>query len=137
MARSHPPTLITLATRALTDGCALPKGSRVLVAVSGGGDSTALLHVLAKLAPRFALLLSAHGVDHGLRPEAETELDLAEAHAVRLGIAFSRESVGVEPGGNLQARARAARHASLRRAAEACGATAIATAHHADDRAET
>jgi tRNA(Ile)-lysidine synthase len=45
--------------------------------------------------------------------------------------------VNVPPGGNLQARARAARYAALRRALQETGSTRIATAHHADDRAET
>jgi tRNA(Ile)-lysidine synthase len=137
MARSHPPTLLTLASRTLREECALGRGARLLAAVSGGPDSLAMLDVLARLAPKLGFELVAHGVDHGLRPEAAAELDLAETHAARLGVHFTRTSVRVAPGGNLQARARALRYEALEAAREHLGATLIATAHHADDRAET
>ncbi len=97
----------------------------------------ALLHVLSVLAKKQGFSLSAHGVDHGLRPEAGAELDRAEARCVELGVAFSRTVLQVESGGNLQARARDARRAALCAAALANRAELIATAHHADDRAET
>ncbi len=135
--RSHPPTLLTLVERALKTECRLPKGARLLIGVSGGGDSQALLHVLARLAARLGFSLHAHGVDHGLRPEARAELDLAEALANREGIAFRRSRVALAPGGNLMARARKARFVELERAAAAVRADFIVTAHHADDRAET
>lgn len=135
--RSHPPTLITLARRALFEECAVGRGDRILVAVSGGGDSCALLDVLARLSARGGFALAAHGVDHGLRAEAAAELDLAERLARARGVAFSRSLLNVAPGSNLQARARRARYAALREAAARAGATWIATAHHADDRAET
>jgi tRNA(Ile)-lysidine synthase len=137
MARSHPPTLIRLATRALVEECAIERGERILVAVSGGGDSSALLHVLSVVAPRLGVTLVAHGVDHGLRPEATRELDLAEDLSRRLDVRFGRTRVQVRPGGNLQARAREQRRAALESAADSASATRIATAHHADDRAET
>lgn len=97
----------------------------------------ALLDVLARVAPRLGFVLSAHGVDHGLRVEAAAELDLAEQHAERVGVPFARTRLAVAPGGNLQARARSARYAALEEAQRAAGATLLATAHHADDRAET
>lgn len=109
----------------------------VLAAVSGGPDSMALLHVLARLAPKLGIVVHAHGVDHGLRPAARAELDAAAAFANSLGIPFGRTEVTVAPGGNLQARARTARYDALAAAAQAVSASAIATAHHADDRAET
>ncbi len=109
----------------------------MLAAVSGGPDSMALLDVLARLAPKLGFELAAHGVDHGLRPEAERELDLAEKFCRRLGVAFGRTRVRVEPGGNLQARARAARYRALEDAQRVERASLLATAHHADDRAET
>lgn len=137
MARSHPPSLATLASRTLREECALPRGARVLVAVSGGPDSMALLDVLARLGPKLGFELAAHGVDHGLRAEARAELDLAERHARALGIPFERTVVAVAPGGNLQARARDARYAALDAAAARAGSGFVATAHHADDRAET
>lgn len=136
MPRSHPPTLITSARRTLLEECG-PLASRcVLAAVSGGGDSQALLSVLARLAPKLGFRLLAHGVDHGLRPEAAAELDLAEALATKVGVPFGRTRLALSRGGNLQARAREARYAALRAVAAPHGAL-LATAHHADDRAET
>ena len=68
--RSHPPTLLKIVERTLKTECRLPTGAGILLGVSGGGDSQALLHVLARLAPRLGFALFAHGVDHGLRAEA-------------------------------------------------------------------
>jgi tRNA(Ile)-lysidine synthase len=135
--RSHPPTLITRVRAALREHDLVPRGSTVLVAVSGGPDSMALLHVLAGLRRRGGFGVFAHGVDHGLRPEAATELDLAERFARSLDVPFARTRVRVEPGGNVQARARSARWEALTEAAAQVGAARIATGHHADDRAET
>jgi len=137
MGRSHPPTLIRLVERTLVEECGIRRGERILVAISGGGDSTALLHVLSILAPKLGVSLCAHGVDHGLRPEAARELDLAAESAARLGVPFARTAVDCAPGGNVQARARTARRNALEHAARKEHATRIATAHHADDRAET
>jgi tRNA(Ile)-lysidine synthase len=137
MSRSHPPTLLTLTRRTLLDEARVGKDDRVLAAVSGGPDSMALLHALAHLRDELGYGLVAHGVDHGLRPEARAELGLAEALARSLEVPFKWTRVSVERGSNLQARARTARYAALRRASENAGATVIATGHHADDRAET
>lgn len=136
MARSHPPSLLTVVRRTLVEDCGPLAGRAVLAAVSGGGDSQALLSALGRLAPQLGFSLLAHGVDHGLRAEAARELDLAEALAQKLGVAFGRTRVQLGHGGNVQARAREARYAALRQAAAPHGAL-IATAHHADDRAET
>jgi tRNA(Ile)-lysidine synthase len=108
-----------------------------LLAVSGGGDSTAMLHVLSRLAPRFGVGLRAHGVDHGLRPEAGRELDIVAKLAEELGVEFSRTKIDVPHGSNLQARARQERYQALMARAKELGCSIIATAHHADDRAET
>lgn len=137
MPRSHPPTLLKLAERTLREECGLEPGVRILVAVSGGPDSMALLHVLSRLARRLRFKLVAHGVDHGLRPEAAAELDLAERWARAAEVTFARTRVHVAAGGNLQARARRARYEALERAAASSDSALIATAHHADDRAET
>jgi tRNA(Ile)-lysidine synthase len=137
MPRTHPPTLITLVLAAFRDENLAPRGARVLAAISGGPDSMALLHVLSLVRGRLAFGLFAHGVDHGLRPEASAELDSAEDLARSLEVPFARSRVQVERGGNLQARARHARWLALRAAAASTGADRIATGHHADDRAET
>lgn len=131
------PSLLTIARRALTGEASIAKGSTVIVATSGGPDSMALLDVLARLGPKLGLSVRACGVDHGLRAEAAKELDLAEAHADRVGVPFARRRVSVGAGSNLQERARTARWKALAAEARRRGANAIATAHHADDRAET
>jgi tRNA(Ile)-lysidine synthase len=130
------PSLTTLIRRAMAGETALPPGSSVLVAVSGGPDSMALLDALCRATRTLGVAVVAHGVDHGLRPEAGAELDRAAALAVELGVPFDRTVVHIPPGGNLQERAREARWAALVAAARSRGA-AIATGHHAGDRAET
>jgi tRNA(Ile)-lysidine synthase len=137
MARSHPPTLITLVRGLIRERSLVPRGSTLLVAVSGGPDSMALLHVLAVLRRTAGFGLFAHGVDHGLRAESAAELDVAESFARSLDVPFRRTCLKVAPGGNLQARARVARWEALRAAASRAAAARIATGHHADDRAET
>lgn len=137
MPPSHPPTLLTLVKRVLRRESPLPGGTRLLLAVSGGPDSMALLHVLSQLRAQLKLVLFAHGVDHGLREAARTELETAASLARDCEVPFSSTRVAVPEGGNLQARAREARYGALRQEAERVGATVIATAHHADDRAET
>jgi tRNA(Ile)-lysidine synthase len=129
--------LLRVVERTLRDECRLTPGDRLLLGVSGGGDSTALLHVLARLAPAFGVGLYAHGVDHGLRSEAGRELDLAASQAQALDVEFSRTQLTVEHGANLQARAREVRYAALEARAQELGGALIVTAHHADDRAET
>ncbi len=135
--RSHPPTLITLARGTVRQHRLIERGATVLAAVSGGADSMALLHVLSLVRRELAFGLFAHGVDHGLRAGAAAELDLAAEFAKALDVPFTRTRVEVGEGGNLQARARAARWEALRAAAARAGADRIATGHHADDRAET
>lgn len=137
MARSHPPSLMRRVGRCLERECGVKPGVGLLAAVSGGPDSMALLHVLALLAPRLGFRLAACGVDHGLRPEAAAELSLAAEFAESWKVPFERRAVVVEPGSNLQARARAARYEALRACAAERGLEYVVVAHHRDDRAET
>jgi tRNA(Ile)-lysidine synthase len=145
MSRSHPPALFKIAARTIADHRLFSRGDKVLVAVSGGPDSMALLHVLAKLASKLGVDVRACGVDHGLRAAAADELVLAQRFAADLGVPFTAVKIDVAPGSNLMARARDARYEALRRVlAEWCGGldrsapgASIATGHHADDRAET
>ncbi|HRI67452.1 MAG TPA: tRNA lysidine(34) synthetase TilS [Polyangium sp.] len=135
--RSHPPSLRRLVERAVRDDKLFARGQTVLVACSGGPDSTALLHVLGMLRKTLGQVVVAHGVDHGLRSEAAQELELVAALCVKLDISFEVTRVHVMPRSNVQARAREARHRALQEAAIRAGAAVIATGHTADDRAET
>lgn len=106
--------------------CHFPSaGTAVDCAFSGGADSTALL----ALAGAAGLVVTAHHVDHGLRPESAVEAEQARAIAEQLGVAVVVHRVDPGPGPNLEARARAARRAVL--------PTDALTGHTADDQAET
>lgn len=140
MRGSHRPSLTTLVERVLTTELpSLP--AHVLVACSGGADSIAMLHVLARLRSRarkpLPFALSVASVDHGLRAEAAAEVALVEAFAASLGLPFRALRANVAAGSNLQARARDARYALLEEERARVGADVVATAHTASDRAET
>ena len=109
----------------------------MLVACSGGPDSTAMLDALARLAPPRRWRLSVAHVDHGLRDGSASEGDVVAALAAARGLPFRSIRVEVEPGGSLQDHARDARHAALRTEAARVGASVIALGHTADDQAET
>lgn len=111
----------------------LPEGGRIGLAVSGGPDSMAMLLLAHAVMPgRFEVAT----VDHGLRPEAADEcaLVMAACRARDIGCAVLAVQVAA---GNLQEQARLARYAALGEWAGSRGLAAIATAHHADDQAET
>jgi tRNA(Ile)-lysidine synthase len=115
-------------------------GERVLVAVSGGPDSMALLAVLWELAPRLDLSLDVATVDHGLRREATAEQDLVAERALALGLPCHRVALEVRPGegrGGVQQAARDARLAALATLARRQACTRVALGHQADDQAET
>jgi tRNA(Ile)-lysidine synthase len=113
-------------------------GHHVLVAVSGGADSVALLATLHRLAPRLRLRLTVWHLDHGLRGDAGgRDLAFVVALAKRLGLTVRAERVIVAPGPNLEERARRIRHARMRRAADRAGCTRIALGHTQTDQAET
>lgn len=103
------------------------------LAVSGGPDSLALLLLAHAALPGQIAVAS---VDHGLRPEAAGEVALVERIAADRGIPFTPLKVTLVPG-NVPARAREARYAALARWAARAGLGAVATAHHANDQAET
>ena len=105
----------------------------VVVACSGGADSLGLL----VLAHRAGLEPVAVHVDHGLRVDSAEDADVVAHAAARLGVDWRTVRVHVEPGGNLEARARDARYRALASACGLAGATAILVAHTADDQAET
>jgi tRNA(Ile)-lysidine synthase len=115
----------------------LSGGETVLVAVSGGADSVALLHLLMTLAPELSLSLHVLHVDHGLRPDSDRDAAFVRALAARLGVPADVARVTVPRGGSLEAAARAERYAALDAHARRLGAGRIALGHTADDQAET
>jgi tRNA(Ile)-lysidine synthase len=112
--------------------------ARVGVALSGGGDSTALLALAAGWAAAAGVALAAATVDHGLRPGARAEAAAAGEMARGLGVAHDILAwQGWTGRGNLQDAARRARRALLADWARARGIDAVLLGHTADDQAET
>lgn len=120
----------------------LERGGRLIVAVSGGPDSVALLKLLTLLAAEYELSLVVAHLNHGLRGE---EADREEAFVRRLsqemGIACLSRKIDIfalrKPGKSLEELCREQRYAFLQEAAAAGQATKIALGHHLDDQAET
>lgn len=115
--------------------------ARILVAISGGSDSTGLLLLLSqalKAAPDLSISLCAATVDHALRSESADEARQVAALCASLNIAH-RTVVwqGEKPKAGIMAAAREARYGLLAEAAEALDANLIVTGHTADDQRET
>lgn len=138
MPHQHP--FVKAVARALRRRCHVPPAANLLVAVSGGADSVALLRALAALAPRrrWQLTLTVAHVQHHLRAQAESDAQFVARLAQSLSLPFLRAdlSLAASPG-NLEARARHARYAALDDLARSAGARYLVTAHHADDQLET
>ncbi|MDO7908588.1 tRNA lysidine(34) synthetase TilS [Paenibacillus sp. JX-17] len=119
-------------------------GDRIVVAVSGGPDSVALLRVLAEISSTHTplQLVCAH-VHHGLRAtESDQEAEFVRNLAFELGVPFEMIRLDVpayrlETGKGSQEAARELRYAFLHEVAERYGAASIAMGHHGDDQAET
>ncbi len=115
----------------------LAPGDRVLVAVSGGADSVALLSALHELRDALGIEVVAAHLDHGLRgAESVADRAFVERLTADLGVPLRCEEARVSHA-NLEAEARRARYAFLERAASSFAASKIATAHTQDDQAET
>jgi tRNA(Ile)-lysidine synthase len=111
----------------------------LLVAVSGGPDSVALLALLAAWVQMPGRpVLHAATVDHGLRPESAAEAVAVAALCAKLGVGHATlRWEGVKPASGVQAEARRARYALLANEARRLGRATLVTAHTLDDQAET
>ncbi|MEM9414019.1 MAG: tRNA lysidine(34) synthetase TilS [Planctomycetota bacterium] len=140
-ANYHP--FVRSIARGLRRRCEVPAEANIVVAVSGGADSVALLRALALLAPRrkFNLKLTVGHVNHHLRGESsDADAVFVQTLANQLKVPCHITGVHLDAdasGGNLEAAARDARYDALGATAQHCGASYIATAHHADDQLET
>jgi tRNA(Ile)-lysidine synthase len=133
----HSPISASDAKRLFADWKAAPA---IVLAVSGGPDSIALMWLAARWRNRLARgpRLIAVTVDHGLRPEAAREARDVKRLARSLDLTHrTLRWSGTKPKTGLPAAARAARYRLLAQAARAGGATHVLTAHTRDDQAET
>lgn len=112
--------------------------ARLGVAVSGGGDSVALLHILSRCFAPGSVDLFAVTVDHGLRPEAQQEAVQVKALCAKLMVPHTTLRWTTWDGvGNLQERAREARYQLISEWAKTQDIAVFAVGHTADDQAET
>jgi len=130
--------------RALRHHCGVRAGDGLLLAVSGGADSVALLRAMVALntARTWRLRLAVGHVQHHLRPDAQAENDarFVEELATRWNLPYWRldlDPAQLRAAGNIEAAARRERYRALAEMARTCDARGIVTAHHADDQLET
>ncbi len=143
--RALPVGLHTVAARVrqtITTHRLLPPRAGVIVAVSGGADSVALLHLLMRLQGPLTFTLHVAHVDHGLRETSAEDARFVQALGARWGVPVSVERRPVGPicereGWSLEDGARRVRYQVLLELARRHRASRIALAHTADDQAET
>lgn len=116
-------------------------GQKILVACSGGCDSTALVLILHYLSPRMGCKLIVAHLDHCLRPESADEAQYVHALCADLGLACISEKADIQALATTQSigieeAARNARYAFLETTREANDCRYVATAHHLNDLAE-
>ena len=119
-----------------------PEGGVILCAVSGGRDSVCLLHYLTTIAPRRGFTVAAAHLNHRMRPEAQRDEDFVRGLCREWNVPFYTEAAPVYEmaarwGLSVEETGRRLRYDFLLRTADAIGAAYIATAHHAQDQAET
>jgi tRNA(Ile)-lysidine synthase len=109
----------------------------IAVALSGGLDSTVLLHAATRLPPLEGRSFVALHVNHGLSPHARAWQEHCSALCEVLHVPFFARAVVLEQRASIEAAARAARYAALAELCHEHGASILLTGHHAEDQAET
>jgi len=134
--------MLSIVERTIRAERLFPPGTSLLLAVSGGADSMALLQALAELQTRWSLHLEVATVDHGLRPGSGDDAAFVVREAAarglpahRLNLELSRETRA--PHVSLMTLARERRREALRACAHRRGLSLVALAHQADDQVET
>src|SRR5271157_1847478 len=120
----------------------LDPGEEVVVAVSGGPDSVALVKVLEMLSCEYRLTLIVAHLNHGLREEAASEERFVRKMAADMGFIFERKSVDIGllrriSGKCMEDTSREVRYGFLNDVAKKHGARKIALGHHINDQTET
>jgi tRNA(Ile)-lysidine synthase len=139
-ATRHQDTLPARIEKLILTHCLFSRNDIVIVAVSGGPDSVALLHLLHRI-NKFSGLVAVY-VNHGLRPtETGAEIRLLEGFCGSLGVPCETVVVDVHAerkrtGASIEEAARTLRYDALEAARKHHGASVIAVAHTADDQAE-
>jgi len=136
------PSLVAAVDRGLRLSSVPPAGQAVVVGLSGGADSVALLDALALLAGRRGFRVVAAHLDHALRKGSAEDAAFCRSLCQRLGVPFHTAVADVSARarrerGGLEQAARRERYAFLHRVREETGAGAIAVGHTRDDQAET
>ena len=128
--------------KTITHHAMLQRGERLIVAVSGGPDSVALLKVLTLIAAEYKLSLVVAHLNHGLRgAEAEEDERFVRSLSNSMDVECISGKIDIvalkEPGKSLEELCRVQRYAFLKKVAVDCQATKIALGHHLQDQAET
>lgn len=126
----------------LTPDCSAVRGGRLLVALSGGADSVALLSMLSRARKAYGLTLFAAHLDHGIRPESAEDAAFCRALCENLDVPFLCRRIDVPAEAarrhvGLETLARQLRYEWLRQCKAETRSDCIALAHHMDDQAET
>jgi len=140
MNQNHP--LVTAVADTIARQKMLSHGDRVLVGVSGGADSVALVHILHRLSTGLNLRIGAAHLNHALREkDADRDAAFVRTFARRMGLPCFDDRLDVarqqqNRGGNLEEAGRQARYRFFTQTAQREGFNKIALGHHADDNAE-
>jgi tRNA(Ile)-lysidine synthase len=129
--------------KTIADSSLVERGDHLLVAVSGGPDSVALLWTLELLSSEYELQLTTAHLNHGIRgAEAQEEEAFVHSLCAGMGITCISKTVDISVlrkgrGKSLEEIGREERYRFLEETAQTCGAKKIATGHHRNDQAET